>query len=303
MPAMNEQLRSPCLAWLFRTELLLEIFVAINLAVLTGNIWFAHSANQFHNPAEYIPLYFSADAPILLLVAMLAKDRWRSQDAWRDIGLLVGGLSILIGLAGVVFHLRSGVFPARPPRSLPYAAPFVAPLAYVGLGLLLLMNRMVAAYTVKWARWVILFAAGGFFGNFILCVTDHAINGFILKAEWIPVVSSALATDFLILPIICKVTRRYLDLCLFVIGLQALVGFLGFAIHLRRNYFIPGISLFEMFVYGAPPMAPLLFPDLAMLALIGLWQLAPHFPPAASDEHQGIFDRLLRWATVAPANQ
>ena len=29
---------------------------------------------------------------------------------------------------------------------------------------------------------------------------------------------------------------------------------------------------------GAPPMAPLLFPNLVGLALIGLWALIPHVP-------------------------
>ena len=30
---------------------------------------------------------------------------------------------------------------------------------------------------------------------------------------------------------------------------------------------------FENFVYGAPPMAPLLFPNLMVLGIIALWQL------------------------------
>ena len=42
--------------------------------------------------------------------------------------------------------------------------------------------------------------------------------------EWIPVISSAFATGFLIVPLIMQVTRRFLDLCLFVMIGQALVG-------------------------------------------------------------------------------
>jgi len=299
MPAVNnlrmraiQLLKSPQLAWLFDPALLLEIFVASNLAVLAADIVLAHSVNQFRNPAEYIPLYFSADAPVLLLVAMLAKGRWRSQDAWRDIGLLIGGLSVLVGLAGVIYHLRSGFFAEHTLRSLTYAAPFAAPLAYTGLGFLLLLNRMVAARETEWARWVILLATGGFFGNFVLCLTDHAGNGFYLKTEWIPVISSALATGFLIVPVIAPVTRRYLDLCLVVLGLQALVGVVGFGLHLWMNYNTPGGSLFEKSIYGAPPMAPLLFPNLVGLALIGLWQLATHLPEGTA-ERPGVFDQLL----------
>jgi hypothetical protein len=294
-------LRSPRVAWIFDLELLLELFVASNLAVLAADIVLAHSVNQFRKPAEYIPLYFSAAAPLVLLVAAVARWRWRFHAAWRDLGFLVGALAVLVGLAGVLYHLQSSFFADRTLRSLTYAAPFAAPLAYAGLGFLLILNRMVPARSTEWARWVVLLATGGFFGNFVLCLTDHATNGFFLKTEWIPVVSSALATGFLIVPVFVTVTRRYLDLCLAVLILQALVGIVGFWFHLRMNFYTPGVSLFEKSVYGAPPMAPLLFPNLVALALIGLLQLAAHLDdqPVA---RFSVFDRLLAWA-AAPESE
>jgi len=279
--------------------LLLELFVTANLAVLAGDIILAHSVNQFRKPAEYIPLYFSACAPLLLAFGLLAKWRWRFHAAWRDLGYLVGSLAVLVGLAGVLYHLQSSFFAERTLRSLTYAAPFVAPLAYSGLGFLLLMNRMVPARTTEWARWVILLATGGFFGNFVLCLTDHATNGFFLKTEWIPVLSSALATGFLIVPVFMTVSRRYLDLCLAVLGVQAMVGIVGFWFHLRMNFYTPGVSLFEKSVYGAPPMAPLLFPNLVALALIGLWELAAHLP-TESAERPALFDHLVALLSPAP---
>ena len=106
--------------------------------------------------------------------------RWmgRFEAPWRDVGYLVGWLSVLVGFGGVLYHLESRFFLDRTLKSLTYAAPFAAPLAYTGLGFLLLMNRMVAARSAEWARWVILLALGGFFGNFVLSLTDHASNGF-----------------------------------------------------------------------------------------------------------------------------
>lgn len=266
-------LRTRWVAWVFDLELLLELFVASNLAILAGDIVLAHSVNQFRKPAEYIPLYFSAGAPVLLLIVLLARWKWGFRAAWRDVGLLVGWLSILVRLGGVLYHLQSSFFVERTVHSLTYAAPFAAPLAYTGLGFLLLANRMVAARSAEWGRWVILLATGGFFGNFVLCLTDHATNGFFLKTEWIPVLSSALATGFLLIPIVMPVTRRYLDLCVVVLAAQAVVGMVGFWFHIRMNAYTPGTSLFERTVYGAPPMAPLLFPNLVGLALIGLWAL------------------------------
>jgi hypothetical protein len=300
MRMLFRTLRSPLLRWMFDTELLLELFVAFNFAVLAGDIFLAHSVNQFRNPAEYIPLYFSAGAPILLLAAVMARWLWRFNAVWRDTGILVGGLAILVGLAGVLYHLESSFFAERTLRSLTYAAPFVAPLAYTGLGFLLILNRMSAARSLEWARWVILLATGGFFGNFVLCLTDHATNGFFLKTEWIPVISSALATGFLIVTVIMTVSRRFLDLCLVVLGLQALVGILGFWFHLRMNFYSPGVGLFERSVYGAPPMAPLLFPNLVGLALIGMWELAARMPDEAPAQ-LGVLGRLVGWAAADAA--
>src|SRR5581483_2935056 len=94
-----------------------------------------------------------------------------------------------------------------------YAAPFAAPLAYTGLGLLLIMNRMVADDAPEWPYWVLLMALGGFFGNFIFSLTDHAQNGFYHWTEWIPVITSACAVGFLLAPFLTPVERPFLILC------------------------------------------------------------------------------------------
>lgn len=273
---------APRLRWVHDLPLWVELFVTANLAILAADIYLAHSVNHFQKAAEYIPLYFSIGSPVVL--ATLIAIRWmgRFDAPWRDVGYLVGGLSVLVGLGGVLYHLESRFFLDRTLQSLTYAAPFAAPLAYTGLGFLLLMNRMVAARSAEWARWVILLALGGFFGNFVLSLTDHASNGFFARTEWIPVISSAFASGFLIVLLVAVVTRRYLDACLVVMFVQAFVGVLGFWFHMRANLFEPGSSLFDRLVNGAPPMAPLLFPNLVGLAFIGLWALIPHLPEAPS---------------------
>ncbi|MGD0800636.1 MAG: hypothetical protein ABR906_04900 [Terracidiphilus sp.] len=253
-----------------------------NLAILAADIYLAHSVNHFQKAAEYIPLYFSIGSPIVLATVIALRWMGRFEAPWRDVGYLVGGLSVLVGLGGVLYHLESRFFLDRTLKSLTYAAPFAAPLAYSGLGFLLLMNRMVSARSAEWARWVILLALGGFFGNFVLSLTDHASNGFFAKTEWIPVVSSAFATGFLIVLLVAVVTRRFLDACLVVMLVQAFVGVLGFWFHMRANLFEPGSNLFDRLVNGAPPMAPLLFPNLVGLALIGFWALIPHLQESLS---------------------
>jgi hypothetical protein len=99
------------------------------------------------------------------------------------------------------------------------AAPFAAPLACTGLGLLFVMNRMVDRQSEEWPRWVLLMGLGGVVGNFIFSLTDHAQNGFYHRTEWIPVVSSALAVGFLVTIFLTPVTRRFLALCAIILAM------------------------------------------------------------------------------------
>jgi hypothetical protein len=268
--------RAPDADWRVDHQLWIEIFVLVNFLGLVADIYLAHSENAFRRSSEYIPLYFSAAAPLVLLAGVAL--RAREPAVWRDAGYLIGWIAVLIGLTGVILHLDSQFFHARTLRSLTYAAPFAAPLAYTGLGLLLLVNRMVEPDDIEWAQWVLLLAGGGFAGNFVFSLTDHAMNGFFNPVEWVPVVSSAFAVSFLLVPFLMEATRRFLVLCAAVLGVQALVGLIGFALHLRAVLRQPGPTLLERLLTGAPPMAPLLFPNLVVLALIGLWVLSRRLP-------------------------
>jgi hypothetical protein len=268
MPGPNKWYREPSL-WL-------EAFVIVNLGFLSLDIYLAHSVNRFQHDAEYIPLWFSMAAPPLLLAGLLLGERWGWIAVWRDVGYLVGWCAIAIGLVGVLLHLDSRFFHERTIKSLVYAAPFAAPLAYTGLGLLLVMNRMVNRQSEEWPRWVLLMGLGGVVGNFIFSLTDHAQNGFYHKTEWIPVASSALTVGFLVTVFITPVTRRFLALCAMVLAIQAAVGLLGFALHMRADLRGPSPDTFDNFVFGAPALAPMLFPNLALLCGLGLWVLRDH---------------------------
>lgn len=257
--------------WWARPQIWIEVFAIANIGFLTFDIYLAHSVNQFRNHAEYIPLIFSATAPLLLIFGLAVRYRWVA--GWRDLGYLVGWVAVLVGLTGVILHLESHFFSERTLRSLTYSAPFAAPLAYTGLGFLLIMNRMVDPDTVEWAQWVLMLTFGGFVGNFVFSLADHAGNGFFNALEWVPVVASAVAVGFLAVPLFMRISRQYIDLCAAILLVEAGVGLWGFILHAAGNLRGPSVHAFDNFIYGAPPMAPLLFPNLMVLGIIALWQL------------------------------
>jgi hypothetical protein len=254
-----------------------ELFALANVAFLALDIYLAHSTNAFAEPAEWVPLAYSLAAPVLLVVAMIlggivpetvqAPGR---KGLARGLGLAVGWAAIVVGVVGLVLHLESHFFREQTLENLVYTAPFAAPLAYTGLGLLLVMDRMVDDRWVEWARWVILLALGGFAGNFVLTLSDHAQNGFFFAAEWIAVVSGAVAVGTLTAVVVVYDDRGLRLLALWVMAAQVVVGVLGFAYHVRANLLKPLGTFWDKFVFGAPAFAPLLFANLAALAVIGL---------------------------------
>ncbi len=269
--------------WQRLKPFMLEGFVVSNYAFLSIDIWMAHSINRFRHPAEWIPLWFSIIAALLLTTCFffeIGKQRRSTATPFgsgvaRIAGLVVGGVSIAVGVAGLFLHLQSQFFVRFTIASLVYTAPFVAPLAYCGLGFLLLMGRMVPNRCTEWGQWIVFFALGGFAGNFVLTLADHAQNGFFQRSEWIPVVSSALAVGFLLLALFEQETLFW-GTCLAVMALQAIVGVAGFALHVSARVNGLASSLYENFIHGAPLLAPLLFVNLALLAVIGLFDRWHH---------------------------
>jgi len=252
---------------------LLELFVIVNLAFLAVDIYLAHSINDFARWAEWIPFYFSIAAPIVLIAAWLVAGPTPKRGVARIAGLLVGWASLLVGVAGMLLHLDSQFFHNQTLHHLVYTAPFVAPLAYAGLGLLIIMNRMVDSDSVEWARWVLFLAFGGMLGNFILSLADHAQNGFFHETEWIPVVACAFGSAFLFMTTAQPGSRALRQWCAVVMVLVALVGVLGFALHGWANLHSAMDSFRDAFIFGAPIFAPLLLPNIAILALLGLYAL------------------------------
>ncbi len=248
---------------------LVELFATLNLAFLALDIYLAHSINSFSNPFEWLPVVFACSAPLPLLPGLVQR-RW-SQGFARIAGLGVGGLAIFVGVLGLMLHLRSTFFVTQTLHALVYTAPFAAPLAFTGVGFLLLLNRMVQVETEEWARWIVFLAMAGFVGNFALSLADHAQNGFFDPLEWTGVGAAAFGASFLLLAAVAPVDAKFLRLAGMVMLFQALVGLAGFALHLHADIEAQSGSFEDALLYGAPLFAPLLFANLAALGGLGLW--------------------------------
>ena len=248
-----------------------EWFVLANVGFLGVDIAIAHAANAFRRQVEWAPVWFSAGATALLIPMALG----RGGPLWRWVERFVGAAAVLVGVAGMAFHLQSGFFQQQTVHNLVYAAPFVAPLAYVGVGLLLLLLRSGAQTADELGWWLLLLALGGFLGNLGLSLLDHAQNGFFHWTEWIPVISAACASAFIFVAWL-RPPAAWPAVAAALVGSQAAVGVAGFALHLWADWHRPAARLSDRFLFGAPAFAPLLFADLAILAGIALWARADH---------------------------
>jgi hypothetical protein len=256
------------LEWLRKAtpERCVEWFVVANIAFLGCDIALAHAANAFAQPAEWAPIGFSIIATLLLMPMALG----RSGSFWRAIERAMGTGAIVVGVAGLGFHLRSAFFEQQTLHNLVYSAPFVAPLAYVGVGLLLLLVRAQPAGSRELAWWLVLLALGGFIGNLGLSLLDHAQNAFFHWTEWIPVVAAAFGASFLFV-VCCQPDAAIVRATRVVLAVEASVGVLGFALHLTADLHWPRVHGVDGLLFAAPAFAPLLFTDLAALGAIALW--------------------------------
>ncbi len=258
---------------------LLEVFVFVNLAFLAVDVYMAHSVNDFAVEIEWLPVYFSAIAPLFLLPGLVRR-RWQEGfDRWA--GLIVGTCSLAVGVGGMFLHLKSSFFAHQTLISLVYAAPFVAPLSYAGVGLLLILNRTEHD---DWGRWILFLALAGWIGNFGLSLLDHAQNGFFYPSEWISVGAAGFAVAFLGASFFFSDDRPLLQWTVGVMGIQVVVGVVGAGLHLAGSLASSGPSLWYKVIFGAPVFAPLLFANLAALAAIGLWEQLDASPRSAPSE-------------------
>ncbi len=252
--------------WRERKAFILEAFLVFNLAFLGVDILLAHAVNAFADKMEWVPFGFSVAGTLIVGPTFLRS--WVKKDLGkgRAVVVLVGLVAVVVGLAGMGFHLKSQFLREQSIKHLVYTAPFVAPLAYSGVGTLLIFNRMYAR-DEGWAYGIAFGALGGYFGNFVLALCDHAQNGFFHSAEWLAVGASALGVGFVAAAILVGArSKTFLYWLLGILVVQGAVGAAGFGFHAQANLRGDVQSVLERFIHGAPTFAPMLLVNISILA-------------------------------------
>jgi hypothetical protein len=247
-------------------ERCVELLVFANVAFLGLDIAIAHAANHFERGAEWAPIAFSAAGTLLLLPTALGA----RAAIYRVLEVVVALGAIALGVLGMILHLRSAFFEEQTFANLVYSAPFVAPLAYVAIGLLLLLVRIERPGSPEIGWWLLVLALGGFLGNLGLSLLDHAQNGFFRWTEWIPVVVAAFTTAFLFVAWL-RPEGAIIRATYAVLAVAAATGALGFVLHIAADWRRPATRLSERFLFGAPAFAPMLFTNVAVLGALALW--------------------------------
>lgn len=241
------------------------LFAAANLLFLLVDVALAHSA-FLRSRAELVPLAVSAIAgPVTVVLAFLPNGVWPRLLLWT-----VAGGCMATGVVGTLLHLGAESLVRPTLHGLVYSAPIIAPLSYAGLGVLLLAAEHLRNDSAR-GRAIELLAGLGLLGNFVLCLLDHARNGFWAPVEWVSVAAGAIGGVALsaaaAVPEERPGERRFLWVLLAALVATAV---LGSALHLHADLTAAGGTLLQRFQYGAPIFAPMLFADLAVLGALGL---------------------------------
>lgn len=245
-------------------ERALVVFAGANLVGLIPDVWLAHSS-FWHSRLELVPLVVSAACGLVVLAVALAGVG-RVGRALLDV---VAIACVATGAVGLWLHLGAETLRQPSLHALVYSAPILAPAAYAGLGLLLYSAAHMPDARRR-GRAALLLAGLGLFGNFALCLLDHAQNGFWAPVEWVSVVAGALGgvtvTVAALLGELRDGERRFVW---WVLGAMLLTAGAGTLLHLVADLRAEG-PLVDRLRYGAPVFAPALFADLALLAALGL---------------------------------
>ncbi|HDR06402.1 MAG TPA: hypothetical protein ENN88_02090 [Candidatus Coatesbacteria bacterium] len=244
-------------------ERLLLAFVGVNLLGYAADCTLAHWSTGFYHWGMLVSLLWplAAGVPVILFV-------FRTPGRLGRVLLHIAAAgSLLVGVAGFLWHLAGQFLIVPRLESLVYSAPLLGPAVLAALGLLLFLYLRPPKGGLY--RPLLLLAAASFLGLALMSLQDHAQNGFFHWSEWSPVIVGLFAAAVYAVAFFRGPGGRVLRLaCAWAVLLIGLAGtYFHVAAFLRH-----AAPLIERFALLAPPFAPILLCDAALFALLAdLW--------------------------------
>ncbi len=271
------------------------LMIAVNEILLGVETYLAHSISGTIVLREWIPIVAGPVMGFLLLFAGLIA--LRNRMAANIIGTLVFLVSILVGILGSYFHILRAVLPSAPPGSqvsvplLVWGPPILGPITFALIGILGLSaawqedppdsGRLILPGGVhlqlpysKTRAYFFLIGLGMLI-TVLSSVLDHTRSGFVNPLVWIPTILGLFTTAVILTLGFLDHPTRF-DLVTFVLTMLVIltVGVLGSILHISHDLTTQGAIVGERLIRSAPVLAPMLFSNMGLFALLILFDSA-----------------------------
>ena len=243
-----------------KTRVLLVV-MCLNFLFVGVDVVMAHSQSHFFR-WTVIPIGYSALAVLAIVVRMIFHSSMVAKRAFQA----MMWLGVLVGVTGTFFHLHGNATssPVSLHRLLIEGSPVAAPIAFAGIASYALVSEHYRG-RVRDSRLLTLVGLG-FFGAMAAAFLDHARLGFLPNYTLIPIASGALAAISCLYIAYCKATATETRVLLYILGMNAFIGLVGFAFHVLGDLAGTESVVWARFLYRNPILGPLLFCNLALLA-------------------------------------
>ncbi|WP_407307725.1 hypothetical protein [Desulfosporosinus sp. SB140] len=248
----------------YKSPLLLGM-MGLNFLLTGIDVLIAHSQNSFFR-WELIPLIFSP----LAVLAILGQLIFSRNAVIKRVFQAVMWIGVIVGVMGTFFHLTGNATSSRESyyNLLITGSPVAAPIAFAGISCYALASEH---YRGSSRRSKLLILVGlAFLGAVLAAYFDHARLGFKPIYTLIPILSGTLAALSCFYMANSQATHLENYSFISILGLNMIVGMLGFGFHVLGNLTGTQTIVWARFLYRNPIMGPLLFCNLALLGGISI---------------------------------
>lgn len=254
----------------FTPKQIILFFLAASFAITALEVALCHSQNNFRPRYEWIPIIYCLMAAAITCAYLFKSKCQLILQVYR----LTMVLGMLVGIAGVLFHLFGNITVKNPSVTnwFIHGIPVLAPLAITGMTLFGL--AVVNSTPQRLVRLVAL----GFLVIALTSSFDHAQTGFKAIYTLFPLVAGMLGFSVTWL---CSrhitndndrpsgINTETANLFYAVMLMMIVTGIVGFGLHLSADLHATVVfPPVDRLLYHAPVLAPMLFAQLGTLGIL-----------------------------------